>query len=79
MAVLPKREKVNIPVKQKKQEESKVDRGPSTELRHVCECMCLKNIPGYPYRLGYAKRYADSQNKARCSYCNCLALDYEPL
>lgn len=50
-----------------------------TEVRpgtyHKCECMCLKNIPGYPYRVGYAKVYVDIKNKTRCVYCDCLSPD----
>lgn len=38
-------------------------------------CMCLSNVPGYPYRLGYHKMYVDINNDVRCVYCDCYCDD----
>ncbi len=42
---------------------------------HNCTCLCVKNIPGYPNRVGYDKVYVDINNKTRCVYCDCYAPD----
>lgn len=54
---------------------TKIDIKKANERTHRCECVCLKNVAGYPYRLGYAKAYIDINDEVRCVYCNCLTED----
>ena len=52
------------------------DRTPIPKLINNFKCLCLDNIPGHPYRIGYHKSYIDLSDRPRCVYCNGLTMDW---
>ena len=46
------------------------------KLINQFRCICLDNVPGHPYRIGYHKSYIDLADSPRCVYCNGLTADW---